>query len=119
MRSSWLVWALNPVSGVFIRRGKFGQRRKETHGEEGHVKVKMEGVGIARKIDLSLHQSFQTLTDSLMDMFDKCTYMRVPRVHLHVPLNKDPLRIRFVRILEIHVSCFHCTSFTLLFGFGN
>ncbi|CAN6564108.1 unnamed protein product [Malus baccata var. baccata] len=36
------------------------------------VKVKMEGVGIARKIDLSLHQSFQTLTDSLMDMFDKC-----------------------------------------------
>lgn len=33
------------------------------------VKVKMEGVTIARKIDLSLHDSFQTLTTTLISMF--------------------------------------------------
>ncbi|KAL2338403.1 hypothetical protein Fmac_012849 [Flemingia macrophylla] len=37
-----------------------------------YVKVKMEGVGIARKIDLSMHESFQTLKETLMDMFGKC-----------------------------------------------
>ncbi|KAG2713326.1 hypothetical protein I3760_04G171900 [Carya illinoinensis] len=34
-----------------------------------YVKVNMEGIPIARKIDLSLHQSFETLTETLMDMF--------------------------------------------------
>ncbi|XAR53251.1 hypothetical protein NMG60_11021724 [Bertholletia excelsa] len=34
-----------------------------------YVKVKMEGVGIARKVDLSLHHSYQTLTDTLLSMF--------------------------------------------------
>ncbi|KAL5183534.1 Auxin-responsive protein IAA29 [Glycine soja] len=37
-----------------------------------YVKVKMEGVGIARKVDLSMHQSFHTLKQTLMDMFGKC-----------------------------------------------
>ncbi|KAF4392028.1 hypothetical protein F8388_004357 [Cannabis sativa] len=37
-----------------------------------HVKVKMEGMAIARKIDLNLHTSFNTLTHTLMDMFGKC-----------------------------------------------
>ncbi|XP_038696757.1 auxin-responsive protein IAA29-like [Tripterygium wilfordii] len=37
-----------------------------------YVKVKLEGVGIARKIDLSLHHSYQTLTDTLLSMFDIC-----------------------------------------------
>ncbi|XP_055824209.1 auxin-responsive protein IAA20-like [Solanum dulcamara] len=36
-----------------------------------YVKVKMEGVGIARKIDLSLFQSYKTLTDTLISMFGK------------------------------------------------
>ncbi|XP_060171119.1 auxin-responsive protein IAA20-like [Lycium barbarum] len=36
-----------------------------------YVKVKMEGVGIARKIDLSLFQSYGTLTDTLISMFGK------------------------------------------------
>ncbi|XP_016754532.1 auxin-responsive protein IAA29 [Gossypium hirsutum] len=35
-----------------------------------YVKVKMEGVVIARKIDISIHQSFETLTTTLMTMFD-------------------------------------------------
>ena len=39
-----------------------------------YVKVKMEGVGIARKVDLSLHHSFKTLKQTLMDMFGKCRY---------------------------------------------
>ncbi|XVF48063.1 hypothetical protein PTKIN_Ptkin03bG0160600 [Pterospermum kingtungense] len=34
-----------------------------------YVKVKMEGVAIARKIDLSVHNSFETLTSTLMRMF--------------------------------------------------
>lgn len=38
-----------------------------------YVKVKMEGVGIARKVDLTLHHSFQTLNQTLMLMFGKCT----------------------------------------------
>ncbi|KAE9601799.1 hypothetical protein Lal_00040826 [Lupinus albus] len=37
-----------------------------------YVKVKMEGVGIARKINLTKHHSFQTLKETLMDMFGKC-----------------------------------------------
>ncbi|CAJ1944602.1 unnamed protein product [Sphenostylis stenocarpa] len=37
-----------------------------------YVKVKMEGVGIARKVDLCMHQSFHTLMKTLMDMFGKC-----------------------------------------------
>ena len=37
-----------------------------------YVKVKMEGVGIARKIDLSRHHSYQTLTDALINMFGNC-----------------------------------------------
>ncbi|KAJ7956728.1 Auxin-responsive protein [Quillaja saponaria] len=35
------------------------------------VKVKMDGIGITRKVDLSLHQSFQTLRATLMNMFGK------------------------------------------------
>ena len=40
-----------------------------------YVKVKMEGVVIARKVDLSQHHSFETLTDTLMDMFRKCKFV--------------------------------------------
>ncbi|KAH9761697.1 auxin-responsive protein IAA29 [Citrus sinensis] len=34
-----------------------------------YVKVKMEGVAIARKIDLTLYDSFETLTNTLIGMF--------------------------------------------------
>jgi auxin-responsive protein IAA len=37
-----------------------------------YVKVKMEGVAIARKIDLRLYHSYQTLTNTLIGMFAKC-----------------------------------------------
>ncbi|GAV85980.1 AUX_IAA domain-containing protein [Cephalotus follicularis] len=36
------------------------------------VKVKMEGVAIARKIDLTLHHSFLTLKSTLINMFGTC-----------------------------------------------
>ncbi|CAK8563445.1 unnamed protein product [Lathyrus sativus] len=36
-----------------------------------YVKVKMEGVGIARKVNLSRHNSFHTLNQTLLDMFGK------------------------------------------------
>ncbi|KAF2287234.1 hypothetical protein GH714_039405 [Hevea brasiliensis] len=47
---------------------------KENNGglNSKYVKVKMEGVAIARKIDLRLFHSYQTLTNSLITMFDKC-----------------------------------------------
>lgn len=37
-----------------------------------YVKVHMEGIGIARKVDLSLHNSYQTLVHTLANMFGKC-----------------------------------------------
>ncbi|XP_011078390.1 auxin-responsive protein IAA28 [Sesamum indicum] len=37
-----------------------------------YVKVKMEGVGIGRKVDLSSHRSYQTLIAKLIAMFGKC-----------------------------------------------
>ncbi|KAJ8557867.1 hypothetical protein K7X08_004633 [Anisodus acutangulus] len=36
-----------------------------------YVKVKMEGVAIGRKIDLSLYNSYQLLTNTLLQMFSK------------------------------------------------
>lgn len=47
--------------------------RCHSHGSNSskslYVKVKMEGVGIARKVDLGMHQSFEMLMETLMDMF--------------------------------------------------
>ncbi|XP_057500260.1 auxin-responsive protein IAA20-like isoform X1 [Actinidia eriantha] len=36
-----------------------------------YVKVKMEGVAIARKVDVNLHHSYQSLRDTLDDMFGR------------------------------------------------
>ncbi|CAL0330484.1 unnamed protein product [Lupinus luteus] len=50
-------------------------RQPHSHVSVGstlYVKVKMEGVGIARKINLTKHHSFQTLKETLMNMFGKC-----------------------------------------------
>nr|XP_043630679.1 auxin-responsive protein IAA31-like [Erigeron canadensis] len=54
--------------------------QKNVIGDDGHhrcvkamyVKVQMEGDGIARKIDLNLHHSYQTLVHTLAQMFGKC-----------------------------------------------
>ncbi|KAK8351176.1 hypothetical protein V6Z12_A05G015800 [Gossypium hirsutum] len=47
-----------------VENGIGGRASKSTY-----VKVKMEGVPIARKIDLSVHHSFEGLTNTLMRMF--------------------------------------------------
>ncbi|KAM0000696.1 putative transcription factor interactor and regulator AUX-IAA family [Helianthus debilis subsp. tardiflorus] len=47
--------------------GGGGGRSKSTY-----YKVHMEGVEIARKVDLNLHQSYQTLVPTLANMFGKC-----------------------------------------------
>ncbi|XP_022728837.1 probable LRR receptor-like serine/threonine-protein kinase At1g56130 [Durio zibethinus] len=44
---------------------------KENGGRSIYVKVKMEGVAIARKIDMRLYHSYQSLTNSLITMFAK------------------------------------------------
>lgn len=39
-----------------------------------YVKVKMEGVGIARKVDLSQYHSFDALRATLMNMFGELVF---------------------------------------------
>lgn len=45
-----------------------------------YVKVKMEGVGIARKVDLSQHHSFDTLRATLMNMFGEFVFLSRLRI---------------------------------------
>lgn len=40
-----------------------------------YVKAKMEGVAIARKIDMNLYHSYHTLKSSLLTMFSKCKWL--------------------------------------------
>ncbi|CAA3001069.1 auxin-responsive IAA29-like [Olea europaea subsp. europaea] len=54
-----------PTNYVTVKNGCGGGSRSNSM----YVKVKMEGVGIARKVDLSRHHSYQTLIDTLMAMF--------------------------------------------------
>ena len=37
------------------------------------VKVNMDGIPIGRKVDLSAHSSYETLAQTLEDMFDEST----------------------------------------------
>ncbi|XP_050364252.1 auxin-responsive protein IAA29 [Argentina anserina] len=45
------------------------EKENDGSGSPMYVKVKMDGVGILRKIDINLHHSYQTLRDSLITMF--------------------------------------------------
>ncbi|XP_038712441.1 auxin-responsive protein IAA29-like isoform X2 [Tripterygium wilfordii] len=63
------VEEINPITQETNGSDSFNGR---LHSNSMYVKVKLEGVGIARKIDLSLHRSYQTLTDALLSMFDIC-----------------------------------------------
>ena len=58
-----------------INRSRFVGLMRGSKSNNLYVKVKMEGVGIARKVDLSLHHSFQKLKKTLMDMFEKCGHI--------------------------------------------
>ncbi|XP_043702138.1 auxin-responsive protein IAA29-like [Telopea speciosissima] len=49
------------------------QQQQQNQAVQGsmYVKVKMEGVPIGRKVDLNLHNSYQTLTNTLISMFGR------------------------------------------------
>ncbi|GAV85705.1 AUX_IAA domain-containing protein [Cephalotus follicularis] len=71
---SWRKKSLHPhQSGCGT--DKHGMRMAKTENVGGsntmYVKVKMEGMAIARKIDLRLYHSYQTLSNSLITMFTK------------------------------------------------
>ncbi|XP_024034077.1 auxin-responsive protein IAA29 [Citrus clementina] len=59
------------LHGQHPQQGQVGRRVSK------FVKVKMEGVGIARKINLSLYNSFETLANSLIHMF--ATYQEIEK----------------------------------------
>ncbi|KAI3771696.1 hypothetical protein L6452_02863 [Arctium lappa] len=46
--------------------------RDDGRSKSMYVKVHMEGMGIARKVDLNGHHSYQTLVHTLANMFGKC-----------------------------------------------
>ena len=55
--------------------GNFDDGVPNSRGSKStYVKVKMEGMAIARKVDLSLHHSYQSLRDTLDDMFGRGEY---------------------------------------------
>ncbi|KAM0031046.1 putative transcription factor interactor and regulator AUX-IAA family [Helianthus debilis subsp. tardiflorus] len=57
---------------TLCHRGGCGGGSKSTY-----VKVQMEGDGIARKINLNLHHSYNTLVHTLAQMFGKCKYLKM------------------------------------------
>ncbi|CAK9154596.1 unnamed protein product [Ilex paraguariensis] len=67
---SWMKNLLHGHQG-----GRIANQRTTERGNGGtksmYVKVKMEGEGIGRKIDLRLYHSYQTLKMSLINMFVK------------------------------------------------
>lgn len=52
--------------------GALTQREEIDESKGGYVKVMMEGVAIGRKVDLTVHDSYQTLTQTLNNMFGIC-----------------------------------------------
>ena len=54
-----------------VGRIETNQTVEKDNGRSIYVKVKMEGVPIARKIDIRLFHSYQALTNSLISMFTK------------------------------------------------
>ncbi|KAK9055107.1 hypothetical protein SSX86_026187 [Deinandra increscens subsp. villosa] len=62
---------------LHVKIGSRGDDDNDCDGEGSKskskfVKVHMEGIGIARKVDLNMHQSYQTLVHTLATMFGKC-----------------------------------------------
>ncbi|KAJ4950693.1 hypothetical protein NE237_027525 [Protea cynaroides] len=51
------------------QNGRAQHDRRDGRPNSMYVKVKMEGVAIGRKVNLSLHRSYQTLTNTLIAMF--------------------------------------------------
>ncbi|KAG6643789.1 auxin-responsive protein IAA29-like [Carya illinoinensis] len=67
----WVKKQLHQHQGGQIKISDRTAERAGTGPNSLYVKVKMEGVPIARKIDLRLYHSYQMLRDSLITMFAK------------------------------------------------
>uniref|UniRef100_A0A7N0U4M4 Auxin-responsive protein n=1 Tax=Kalanchoe fedtschenkoi TaxID=63787 RepID=A0A7N0U4M4_KALFE len=53
-----------------------GWGRSTTSSRSNYVKVTMEGMGIGRKVDLSVHCSYESLIETLIDMFGlRCEFL--------------------------------------------
>lgn len=61
-----------PKNNQAVRNIGFGRGGGQADSNSMYVKVNMEGMAIARKVDLSLHDSFETLTPTLISMFCIC-----------------------------------------------
>ncbi|GJW82734.1 auxin-responsive protein IAA29 [Tanacetum coccineum] len=64
-------------NSIFVHQRRKNLCDPKLSNEDGnngsmYVKVHMEGIGIARKVDLNLHNSYQTLVQTLANMFGKC-----------------------------------------------
>ncbi|KAI3506129.1 hypothetical protein L1887_28485 [Cichorium endivia] len=70
-------WRRRLIEGVWFNErvdeeeGDNMNAMNNNYNESLFVKVKMDGVGIARKIDLNAFHSYQMLTTTLLHMFDK------------------------------------------------
>ncbi|XP_020536641.1 auxin-responsive protein IAA29 [Jatropha curcas] len=69
---SWRKKALHHQQSGRILKNRVAGGGGGKENNSIYVKVKMEGVAIARKVDLRLFHSYQTLTNSLISMFSQC-----------------------------------------------
>ncbi|KAJ8635049.1 hypothetical protein MRB53_009316 [Persea americana] len=68
-RRSIVGWPPIKASRKLGYGGGSTQREEMDESKGGYVKVMMEGVAIGRKVDLTVHDSYQTLTHTLNNMF--------------------------------------------------
>lgn len=71
-RRSIVGWPPIKASRKLGYGGGSTQREEMDESKGGYVKVMMEGVAIGRKVDLTVHNSYQTLTHTLNNMFGIC-----------------------------------------------
>lgn len=71
-QSYWHNCGGHPAPNYVHVKNSAGGSRGAGGSKSLFVKVKMDGIGIARKIDLNLHHSYQTLVPNLIGMFGKC-----------------------------------------------
>lgn len=70
--TSWRKKQLHQHQGRQVINNDRAADRSAGGSNSPFVKVKMEGVLIARKINIRLYHSYQTLTDTLISMFAQC-----------------------------------------------
>ena len=59
----------NPKEALKNKTTNNGPSVKKEQGNLGFVKVNVDGIAIGRKVDLNAHSCYQTLAQTLEDMF--------------------------------------------------